>query len=118
MTRPGSVLDLDELLDRLRGIMSTNNETKWLLRALVALAKRSLAEANATPEVQAGEWPAGQEWHELGHTSQHAFMHRAREEAGIPHDGYRALIETATMGGDELDAIWDELAIFSDGKGA
>lgn len=109
MTRPGSVLDLDELLDRLRGIMSTNNETKWLLRALVALAKRSLAEANATPEVQAGEWPAGQEWHELGHTSQHAFMHRAREEAGIPHEDYRALIEAATMGSDELDAIWVEL---------
>lgn len=89
--------------------MSTNNETKWLVRALVTLAKRILAEANATPEVQSGGWPAGQEWHELGHTSQHAFMRRAREEAGIPHAEYRALIEAATMEGDELDEIWQEL---------
>jgi len=89
--------------------MSTNNETKWLVRALVTLAKRHLAEANATPEVQAGNWPAGQEWNELGHTSQHAFMHRAREEAGIPHAEYRELIEAATMDSDELDAIWLEL---------
>ncbi len=89
--------------------MSTNNETKWLVRALVTLAKRHLADANATPEVQSGEWPAGQEWHELGHTSQHAFMRSAREEAGIPHAEYRALIEAATMESDELDAIWQEL---------
>ena len=89
--------------------MSTNNETKWLVRALVTLAKRHLADANGTPEALAGEWPAGQEWNELGHTSQHSFMHRAREEAGIPHDEYRALIEAATMDSDELDAIWQEL---------
>jgi hypothetical protein len=89
--------------------MATSNETKWMLRALVTLAKRILAEANATPEVQAGEWPAGQEWHELGHTSQHAFMHMAREEAGIPHEEYRALIEAATMESDELDGVWNEL---------
>ena len=88
-----------------------NNETKWLVRALVTLAKRHLADANSTPEVQAGEWPAGQEWSQLGHTSQHAFMRRAREEAGIPHDEYRALIEAATLAddGEELDAIWQEL---------
>ena len=30
--------------------MNTNNETKWLVRALVTLAKRHLADANATPE--------------------------------------------------------------------
>lgn len=89
--------------------MATSNETKWMLRALVTLAKRILAEANATPEVQAGEWPAGQQWHELGHTSQHAFMRRAREEAGIPHEEYRALIEAATMKSDDLDGVWDDL---------
>jgi hypothetical protein len=80
----------------------------WLVRALVTLAKRELADANAT----CGDcWPAGQEWHELGHTSQHAFMHRAREAAGIPHAEYRALIE-AVMSTDEaeaLDALWTEL---------
>lgn len=98
--------------------MSINNETKWLVRALVTLAKRHLADANATAEVQAGNWPAGQEWHELGHTSQHAFMHSAREEAGIPHAEYRALIEAATMESDELDAIWLELERPNDGAKA
>lgn len=88
-----------------------NNETKWLIRALVTLAKRNLADANATPEVIGGEWPAGQEWYELGNTSQHAFMRCARDEAGIPHDEYRALIEEAMMNdeGDELDSLWREL---------
>ena len=82
----------------------------WLVSSLVALAKRILAEANATPEVQAGDWPAGQKWHQLGNTSQHAFMHRAREEAGIPHDGYRALINAAMDdNADELEDLWREL---------
>jgi hypothetical protein len=89
--------------------MSTNNETKWMLRALVTLAKRILAEANAAPEAQSGEWPAGQEWHELGHTSQHAFMSMAREQAGIPHNEYRELIEAATMESGDLDEIWESL---------
>ena len=88
-----------------------NNETKWLVRALVTLAKRHLAEANATPEVKAGDWPAGQEWHELGHTSQHAFMRAAREEAGIPHAEYRELIEDVAMNDDigDLDSIWADM---------
>lgn len=88
-----------------------NNETKWLVRALVCLAKRNLADINTTPEVKNGEWPAGQEWHELGHTSQHAFMWRAREEAGIPHEGYRKLIEESVLMDEEeeLDSIWKEL---------
>lgn len=83
----------------------------WLVRALVALAKRHLAEANAKPEVQAGGWPAGQEWHELGHTSQHVFMYGARTEAGIPHAEYRAMLEAImkTGEGGALDALWAEL---------
>ncbi len=80
----------------------------WLVRALVTMAKRELADANAT----CGDcWPAGQEWHELGHTSQRVFMRRAREAAGIPHDAYRALIENvmATDEAEMLDALWAEL---------
>lgn len=81
---------------------------EWLVRALVELAKRELAKANQT----CGDcWPAGQEWNELGPSSQHAFMHRAREAAGIPHEQYRDLIAIATMGpdADSLDALWTEL---------
>lgn len=87
------------------------NETKWLVRALVTLAKRHLAEVNALPEVQAGDWPAGQKWHELGHTSQHVFMYGARTEAGIPHAEYRAMIDAImkTDEADTLDALWTEL---------
>lgn len=88
-----------------------NNETKWLLRSLITLAKRHLAEANKTPEVINGDWPAGQEWNELVHTSQHIFMHRAREEAGIPHDAYRAMIEKSVMEDDDLDKIWKEMLV-------
>ncbi|MDD5371684.1 MAG: hypothetical protein PHQ40_21595, partial [Anaerolineaceae bacterium] len=75
------------------GFMGTNNETKWLVRALVALAKRHLADANS--EAQDGEWPAGHGWRDLSISSQHIFMHQAREEAGIPHAEYEALIEAA-----------------------
>ena len=88
------------------------SEQKWLVRALVALAKRNLADANATPEVRAGAWPAGQEWHELGSTSQHAFMRAARAEAGINHDDYRRFIEHLCRDVDEngeLDELWLEL---------
>lgn len=88
--------------------MALSNETKWLVRALVTLAKYHLRDANASC---GDDWPAGQEWNELGHTSQHAFMRAAREDAGIPHEEYRALIEAALMADDdgELDAIWREL---------
>lgn len=81
---------------------------EWLVRALVELAKRELAERNKT----CGDcWPAGQEWDELGPSSQHTFMHTAREAAGIPHDQYRELIALASMGpeGEALDALWIEL---------
>lgn len=87
-----------------------NNETKWMLRALIALAKRKLADANESRENE-GDWPAGKEWHELGDTSQHAFMSAAREEAGIPRAEYRELIEDVAMNDSlgDLDAIWEEM---------
>lgn len=87
-----------------------NNETKWLVRTLIALAKLNLADVNANREGE-NDWPAGQEWNELGHTSQHIFMYMAREEAGIPHNEYRAMIEASVMADEngELDAIWREM---------
>ena len=91
--------------------MPVNNETKWLLRSMIALAKRNLSDSNNNRE-NVRDWPAGQTWNELGHTSQHAFIRAARKEAGIPHEAYRELIDTAIMsdsGNDELDAIWREM---------
>ena len=89
-----------------------NKEIKWLLRALIKLAQRNLADANATEEVQAGAWPAGQRWKDLASSSQHIFMRMATKEAGIPHEEYRKLINDELMDNDqegELDAIWQEL---------
>lgn len=91
-----------------RGIRDTSPSVQWLVRALVTLAKRELADANASC---GDDWPAGQEWRQLGHTSQHSFMRRAREAAGIPHVEYRALIEAMmrTDMADAFDALWKEL---------
>ncbi|WP_143288864.1 hypothetical protein [Burkholderia pseudomallei] len=87
-----------------------NIETQWLLRSLIALAKRKLADANANRDGE-NSWPAGQAWNELGGSSQHAFLRAALEEAGIPHDQYRELIDRATESDVDgvLDAIWSEL---------
>lgn len=89
-----------------------NSETKFLLRALIALAKRKLADANANREEE-NDWPAGQEWNELGGSSQHSFMSAARAEAGIPDDEYRAIIDAAMIADDkeDLDAIWNEMDV-------
>ena len=82
---------------------------EWLLRALISLAKRKLADAN-NARVEQGDWPAGQEWGGLGHTSQHTFMRAACAEAGIPYEEYRALIKTTMMedSQDRLYVAWEE----------
>lgn len=98
------------MFNRNGDVLMINNETKWLVRALVTLAKTKLAEANLAAED--GAWPSGQKWNELVHTSQHIFMHSAREEAGIPHEEYRKMIDSVMQSPDdaqELDAIWKEL---------
>lgn len=82
----------------------------WLVRALVALAKRKLSEANES----CGEcWPAGQQWNELGGSSQHAFMRAALSESGIPDAEYREMIDDLlskdTNG--EFDSLWKELDV-------
>lgn len=81
-----------------------SNETKWLVRAIVALAKRELADLNA---VCGDSWPAGQEWHDLVGSSQSILMHRARERAGIPHDEYLEFIRA--VDDDDINELWAEL---------
>lgn len=77
-------------------------KVEWFLRALIALAKEELAKANKDHN---GNWPAGQEWHELNGTSQSVFMHKARERAGIPHEEYLAWIRSYT-GPEDIEDIW------------
>lgn len=81
------------------------------MRALVALAKRNLADANKAREHK-NDWPAGQKWGDLGHSSQCSFMRAARAEAGVDHDAYKAAIEEALMNppaDEDLDAVWEEM---------
>ncbi len=74
----------------------------------MALAARILEERNKTC---GDNWPAGQQWNDLGHTSQHAFMRAAREECGIPHDAYREAVEQAMVkAGIPLDEVWEEVS--------
>lgn len=79
-----------------------------MFRALVALAKRNLADANANREDERS-WPAGQEWTDLAGSSQAIFMARARDEAGIPHDAYRELVQACPPEVlDEADRLFSE----------
>lgn len=79
-----------------------------LVRALVALAKRNLADANANRENDRS-WPCGQGWLDLAGSSQSIFMRAARDEAGIPHGEYDNLINS--LPGevlDEADKLFNE----------
>ena len=58
---------------------------RWAYRLLLAFAQRLLADAN---DACGGEWPSGQEWHELSNTSRSIFLHRARVEAGVSGDRF------------------------------
>jgi hypothetical protein len=66
---------------------------RWAYAAILALAKRNLADANEKVK-GTRNWPGGQEWHELCGSSHAVFLRAAREEAGIPHaeflEGVRA----------------------------
>ena len=88
---------------------------EWAVRALCALARRILHERNATC---GGDWPAGQDWHELGHTSQHAFMRAAREECGVPHDAYRDAVQAICDSQEfDLDFVWQDMDARSEKSG-
>jgi ribA/ribD-fused uncharacterized protein len=88
---------------------------EWAVRALCALARRILHERNATC---GGDWPAGQDWHELGHTSQHAFMRAAREECGVPHEAYRDAVQAICDSQEfDLDLVWQDMDARSEKSG-
>lgn len=91
-----------------KSTQESSPQLEWALRALVCLAKRCLKDANDSREDE-NEWPAGQEWRELSHTSQHSFMRRAREECGIPHKEWNDAMEKAVIeGGQDLVPVWEE----------
>jgi hypothetical protein len=77
---------------------------KWLVRALVGLAKEELAKANQTC---GNDWPAQQRWSDLSSTSQALFMQRARKTAGIADEAYLIWLRTQTD--FDADQLWQDL---------
>ena len=75
---------------------------RWAYALLVELAKVELEAANS--EAKAGEWPAGQEWHELGGSSKACFLAHARKRVGIPDDEFLADIRSGLYEVDDLFA--------------
>lgn len=76
--------------------------TEIMLRTLITLARRHLDEANAA-RASDHDWPAGQTWEQLGHTSKQAFLQRACDEAGVSGDAVRTLLGDSPV---DLDDIW------------
>lgn len=69
---------------------------------LVELAKVELEIANS--EAKAGEWPAGQEWHELSGSSKACFLGLSRKRVGISDDEFLADIRSGLYDVDDLFA--------------
>lgn len=84
---------------------STQEETnfRWAYAAIQELAKIELAKMNK--EVEGGEWPAGQEWHELGNSSRSIFMHKARDLLGINH---KEFLEGIRNGKYDVEDIYEQ----------
>ncbi len=67
---------------------------RWCYSLLLAGAKAELARENGelreagTPD----EWPAQQEWSDLGNSSHSVYLRRVRELAGIDHDAFLAYV--------------------------
>jgi hypothetical protein len=79
---------------------------RWVYQLLLVLAKRCLADANATRENE-NDWPSGQEWEDLNSSSHAIFLRQAREEAGIPHEEFLPLVRNGTY---DVDDLYDEAA--------
>jgi hypothetical protein len=76
---------------------------RWAYALLVALAKRNLADRNATREAP-NNWPCGMSWHELVGSSRSIFLRQAREEAGIPHQEF---LDVVRRGEIDVEDIYD-----------
>lgn len=79
---------------------------RWAYSLLLVLAKRHLADANASLS-EPNVWPAGQSWDELNGTSHSIFLRKAREEAGIPHDEF---LEPVRSGDYDIDDLYEQAA--------
>lgn len=80
----------------------TPNETKyfrWAYSLMIALAKRRLGDAQ-----QEGAWE-GHNWDDLVTTSHHALFQKAREEAGIPNDEFRDVVNSGQIDVGDLYAL-------------
>ena len=74
---------------------------RWGYVFLVALAKRILKERNEELK-DPDEWPAGQEWEDLNGSSKASFLRHARDEAGISHDEFLAVVRSGQFHVDDI----------------
>lgn len=82
-------------------------------RALLALAKRKLADAKAENK-RRGEsdcWPKDMEWSDMVGSSHSIFMRQAREEAGVDHEWYNRELEKNE---EHVASIYREAAGFNE----
>lgn len=92
------------LLDDLLKNPPVENERRyfrWAYAAIVALAKRHLRDMNDTRQHEK-DWPAGQQWEDLGGSSKAIFMRKARDEAGIPDGEFLAVVRGGEVDVDDL----------------
>lgn len=95
-TIPGLHAEINRLARELQAARQAERRNfNWAYALLLRLAVRQLADANAKRENER-DWPAGQYWDELNSTSHSIFLHRARDEAGIPHDAFLDPIRDGT----------------------
>lgn len=77
---------------------------RWAYKLLVYVAKQELKKLNAK-RVNENDWPAGQEWDELGGTSRSIFMKKARGLVGINGDEF---LKPIREGKFNVDDIWED----------
>lgn len=82
---------------------------EMLLKALVALAKRNLADENSKLKKDGNLdcWPAGMKWNQMVGTSHSIFLDRARNEADIGDFIYKDIIRTNKD--IDLDELWEKI---------
>ena len=90
------------------GIIPTANETEiytWFYKFLLIRAMDMLDQSNL--ERDAGSWPAGQMWHELGSSSKGTFLDRARETLGMSRGERAVQLNWIREKGMDMDDIWE-----------
>lgn len=81
---------------------------EMLYRSQTALAIECLKQRNLS-RAEEREWPCGQGWNDLSGSSKAVFTREARLTAGIPDDGYLAILRKNHDAGDIAEEIAENI---------